>query len=52
MNFTPEILFQYGLAGIALFMMYDITYKHLTTIQTTLVEIGKVLERILTALED
>jgi len=52
MNFTPEILIQYGIAGIALFMMYSITYKHLTTIQTTLVEIGKVLERILTAIEN
>jgi len=52
MNFTPELLVQYGIAGIALFMMYSITYKHLTSIQTTLVEIGKVLERILTVLED
>jgi len=52
MNFTPELLIQYGIAGVALFMMYSITYKHLTTIQTTLVEIGKVLERILEVIQD
>jgi len=52
MNFTPELLVQYGIAGVALFMMYSITYRHLTTIQTTLFEIGKILERILTAIED
>ena len=52
MNYTLEHLVQYGIAGVALFMMYSITYKHLTTIQTTLVEIGKLLERILTAIED
>lgn len=52
MNSTPELLVQYGIAGIALFMMYSITYKHLTTIQTTLTEIGKLLERILDAVQD
>jgi len=52
MNFTPELLVQYGIAGVALFMMYSITYKHLTSIQTTLIEMGKLLERILTAIED
>ena len=52
MNSILEGLVQYGIAGVALFMMYSITYRHLTTIQTTLVEIGKVLERILTAIEN
>jgi len=52
MSLTPELLVQYGIAGVALFMMYSITYKHLTTIQTTLVEIGKLLERILEAVSD
>jgi len=52
MNSTLELLVQYGIAGAALFMMYSITFNHLTRIQTTLVEIGKVLERILTAIED
>jgi len=52
MNFTPELLVQYGIAGVALFMMYSITYKHLTTIQTTLTEIGKLLQSILDAVQD
>lgn len=52
MNFTPELLVQYGIAGIALYMMYSITYSHLTSIQTTLTEIGKLLERILVAVQD
>lgn len=47
MNFNPELLVQYGIAGIALFMMYSITYKHLTSIQTTLVNIEKLLEKVL-----
>jgi len=47
MNYNIELLVQYGIAGVALFMMYSITYKHLTTIQTTLVSIEKVLHQIL-----
>jgi len=34
-----EYLVQYGIAGIALYMMYSITYNHLTTIEDLLVEI-------------
>lgn len=47
-----EVLVQYGIAGIALYMMYSITYNHLTTIQTSLTEIGKILERILEAVQE
>ncbi|MBA7549941.1 hypothetical protein ES705_42445 [subsurface metagenome] len=38
---TPiiEILLQYGIAGAALWMMYSITYNHLTTIKDLLTEI-------------
>jgi len=38
----PEVLeyiIQYGIAGVALWMMYSITYNHLTTIEDLLVEI-------------
>ncbi|MBA7552680.1 hypothetical protein ES705_45250 [subsurface metagenome] len=34
-----EYLVQYGIAGIALYMMYSITYNHLRTIEDLLVEI-------------
>ena len=34
-----EVLLQYGMAGVALLMMYSITYNHLTTIEDLLVEI-------------
>ena len=34
-----EYLMQYGIAGIALYMMYSITYNHLRTIEDLLVEI-------------
>jgi len=43
MSISPEIVFQYGLAGIALYMMYSITYNHLTKIQTTLGRIENIL---------
>jgi len=33
------MLIQYGIAGIALYMMYNITYSHLTRIEDLLVEI-------------
>jgi len=34
-----ELLIQYGIAGVALYMMYSITYNHLTAIEETLHEI-------------
>jgi len=34
-----EYLIQYGIAGVALWMMYSITYNHLTTIEDLLTEI-------------
>lgn len=47
MNYNLELLVQYGIAGVALYMMYSITYSHLTTIQTTLVSIEKLLQKAL-----
>jgi len=46
MNTLPEVVFQYGLAGLALYMMYSITFNHLTKIQTTLLRIEAYLEHI------
>ncbi|MBA7552657.1 hypothetical protein ES705_45227 [subsurface metagenome] len=34
-----EYLIQYGIAGIALYMMYSITYNHLMSIEDLLTEI-------------
>lgn len=34
-----EYLVQFGIAGVALYMMYSITYHKLTTIEDLLVEI-------------
>jgi len=39
-----EIVIQYGIAGVALWMMYSITYNHLTKIE-------HLLEQILNAVE-
>ena len=36
-------LIQFGFAGVALFMMYSITYNHLTKIENTLIEIRDTL---------
>jgi len=39
---TPELidyLFQYGIAGVALYMMYSIAYNRLRAIEELLVEI-------------
>jgi len=41
-----EKLLDYGIAGIALLMMYSITFNHLTGIQTTLTEIKTILKAI------
>ncbi len=39
MNSILEYLVQYGIAGIALWMMYSITYNHLMNIEDLLTEI-------------
>ncbi|MBA7549666.1 hypothetical protein ES705_42157 [subsurface metagenome] len=44
MSLDLEAIIQYGFAGIALFMLYNIAYGHLTAIQTTLVEVKTILE--------
>lgn len=44
----PELvdyLIQYGIAGIALYMMYSITYNHLTRIEDLLEEIKNILSK-------
>jgi len=40
-----EYLVQYGIAGIALYMMYDITHNHLKNIAETLERIEDLLRR-------
>ena len=39
-----DTVVQYGIAGIALYMMYSITYNHLKTIQETLIRIEELLK--------
>jgi len=38
-----DYLVQYGIAGIALYMMYSITYNHLTEIRDVLLRIEEKL---------
>jgi len=45
MNSLPEILLQYGIAGLALWMMYSITFNHLVDIRDLLVEIRDILAK-------
>lgn len=45
MNLDPEIIFQYGIAGLALFMMYSITFNHLIDIKDLLIEIRDILAK-------
>jgi len=45
MNYGPELLFQYGIAGLALWMMYSITYNHLVDIRDLLIEIRDILAK-------
>ena len=45
MNFNLELIAQYGLAGIALYMMYSITYNHLTHIEELLEDIKNILSK-------
>ncbi|MBA7688762.1 hypothetical protein ES703_97251 [subsurface metagenome] len=40
-----ETLIQFGFTGIALFMMYSITYNHLMDIKELLIEIRDILSR-------
>ena len=39
MNSILDSAIQYGIAGLALWMMYSITYNHLTRIEELLIEI-------------
>jgi hypothetical protein len=45
MNLPPEIPLQYGIAGLALWMMYSITYNHLVDIRDLLIEIRDILAK-------
>lgn len=38
-----EIAIQYGIAGLALWMMYSITYNHLVSIERILLDIKDIL---------
>jgi len=40
-----EYLIQYGIAGLALWMMYSITYNHLGKIEDLLEEIKNILSK-------
>jgi len=40
-----ETVIQYGLAGVALWMMYSITYNHLVAIERTLLDIKDILAK-------
>lgn len=44
----PEVvdyLLQYGIAGVALYMMYSITYNHLADIKELLQDIKDILSK-------
>lgn len=44
----PEVvdtLLQYGIAGVALYMMYSITFNHLTNIEMLLQDIKSILSK-------
>lgn len=43
MNSILEYALQYGIAGVALYMMYSITYNHLTNIENLLQDIKSIL---------
>ena len=40
-----EIVIQYGIAGVALWMMYSITYNHLVAIERILLDIKDILAK-------
>ncbi|MBA7589748.1 hypothetical protein ES708_31837 [subsurface metagenome] len=45
MNLQVEIFLQYGIAGLALWMMYDISHNHLVDIRDLLIEIKDILAK-------
>lgn len=51
MNGLDQVI-QYGIAAVALWMMYSITYNHLTNIQTTLVDIKTILRELVKLAKD
>jgi len=40
-----EIVIQYGIAGVALWMMYSITFNHLVEIERILLDIKDILSK-------
>lgn len=44
MENLAEIVIQYGIAGVALWMMYSITYNHLVSIERILLDIKNILK--------
>ncbi|MBA7689976.1 hypothetical protein ES703_98495 [subsurface metagenome] len=40
-----EIAIQYGIAGLALWMMYSITFNHLVAIERILLDIKDILSK-------
>jgi len=40
-----DTVIQYGIAGVALWMMYSITYNHLVSIERILLEIRDILAK-------
>ena len=45
MNSIPEIILQYGIAGLCLYMMYSITYNHLVEMKELRIEIRDILAK-------
>ncbi|MBA7550288.1 hypothetical protein ES705_42798 [subsurface metagenome] len=45
MNSILEVTLQYGIAGLCLYMMYSITYNHLTKIEELLIEIRNIIAK-------
>jgi len=42
-----EVFLQYGISGLALWMLYSITYNHLSTIKGDIAETNRLLTLIL-----
>lgn len=47
---APELFLQYGISGLALWMLYSITFNHLQEIQANLEESNRLLALILSKL--
>ncbi|MBA7550264.1 hypothetical protein ES705_42774 [subsurface metagenome] len=45
MNSIPELVLQYGIAGLCLYMMYSITFNHLVSMKEILIEIRDILAK-------